>query len=84
MFRKVCDSAHIYPCLRLAKCLNTIKEGGRTCLFKQARKFLPKDHRATETAGKIRARALIFVPVLHLMQRECSERSRVMYVLTQR
>jgi hypothetical protein len=24
------------------------------------------------------------VPVLHLMQRECSERSRVMYVLTQR
>lgn len=73
MFRKVCDSVHINPCLRLAKCLSTIKGGGdvKACLFKQARKLVPKDHRATETAGKIGAGALIFVPVLHLMQREC-------------
>lgn len=45
--------------------------GVEPCLFKQARKFVPKDHRATETAGKIGAGALIFVPVLHLMRREC-------------
>lgn len=58
MFRKVCDSVHINPCLRLAKCLSTIKERGvEACLFKQARKFVPKDHREIETAGKIGAGA---------------------------
>lgn len=36
-----------------------------------ARKFVQKDHRETETAVKIGAGALIFMPVLHLMQREC-------------
>jgi len=36
-----------------------------------ARKSAQKDHRETETAGKIGAGALIFMPVLHLMQREC-------------
>lgn len=36
-----------------------------------ARKSVQKDHRETETAGKIGAGALIFMPVLHLMQREC-------------
>lgn len=27
-FKKVCGSVHSNPCLGLAKCLNTIKEGG--------------------------------------------------------
>lgn len=36
-----------------------------------ARKFVQKDHREAETAGKIGAGSLIFMPVLHLMQREC-------------
>lgn len=57
MFRKVCDSVRINPCLRLARCLNTIKEGGEDCLFQRARKCVPEDHRATGTAGKIGAGA---------------------------
>lgn len=40
-------------------------------IHRLARKFVQKDHRETETAGKIGAGALIFMPVLHLMQREC-------------
>lgn len=39
------------------------RRGIEACLFKQARKCVPKDHRAAGTAGKIGARALIFMPV---------------------
>lgn len=44
--------------------------GVGACLFKRARKFVPKDHRAAETAGRIGAGALISMPVRPLTQRE--------------